>query len=73
MLKIFPLQELWEIDSSGIRDPIENVSKRKLFDEQLKEFHEELTVLPDGRCELPGGEERLVQVLKELLRRSLGR
>ncbi|GFY78675.1 uncharacterized protein TNIN_162381 [Trichonephila inaurata madagascariensis] len=33
----------------GIRDPIENVSKRKLFDKQLKEFHEELTVLPDGR------------------------
>ncbi|GFY53508.1 uncharacterized protein TNIN_134351 [Trichonephila inaurata madagascariensis] len=35
------LKELWEIDSLGIRDPIENVSKRKLFDEQLKEFHEE--------------------------------
>ncbi|GFS36247.1 hypothetical protein TNIN_414501 [Trichonephila inaurata madagascariensis] len=35
----------------GIRDPTESVSKRKLFDEQLKEFHEELTVLPDGRYE----------------------
>ncbi|GFX21482.1 uncharacterized protein TNCV_1398961 [Trichonephila clavipes] len=36
----------------GIRDPIENVSKTKLFDEQLKEFHEKLTVLPDGRYEV---------------------
>ncbi|KAF8785674.1 hypothetical protein HNY73_011189 [Argiope bruennichi] len=26
------LKELWEIDTLGIRDPIENVSKRKLFD-----------------------------------------
>ncbi|KAF8783394.1 hypothetical protein HNY73_013559 [Argiope bruennichi] len=43
------LKELWEIDSIGIRDPTENVSKRKLFDEQLKEFHEKLTVLPDDR------------------------
>ncbi|GFW04248.1 uncharacterized protein TNCV_2670131 [Trichonephila clavipes] len=46
------LKELWEIDSLSIRDPTENVSKRKLFDEQLKEFHEELTVLPDGRYEV---------------------
>ncbi|KAF8790942.1 hypothetical protein HNY73_005883 [Argiope bruennichi] len=46
------LKELWEIDSLGISDPIENISKRKLFDEQLKEFHEKLTVLPDGRYEV---------------------
>ncbi|GBM73130.1 hypothetical protein AVEN_46276-1 [Araneus ventricosus] len=46
------LRELWDIESLGIREPIENVSKRKEFDEQLKEFHEKLTVLPDGRYEV---------------------
>nr|GBN10487.1 hypothetical protein AVEN_37628-1 [Araneus ventricosus]GBN10514.1 hypothetical protein AVEN_149737-1 [Araneus ventricosus] len=46
------LRELWDIESLGIREPIENVSKRKAFDEQLKEFHEKLTVLPDGRYEV---------------------
>ncbi|KAF8789746.1 hypothetical protein HNY73_007663 [Argiope bruennichi] len=46
------LKELCQIDSLGIRDSIENVSKRKLFDEQLKEFREKLTVLPDGRYEM---------------------
>ncbi|GBO11365.1 hypothetical protein AVEN_47287-1 [Araneus ventricosus] len=43
------LRELWDIESLGIREPIENVSKRKAFDEQLKEFHEKLTVLPEIR------------------------
>ncbi|GBN49335.1 hypothetical protein AVEN_130029-1, partial [Araneus ventricosus] len=49
------LRELWDVESLGIREPIENVSKRKAFDEQLKEFHEKLTVLPDDRydVELP--------------------
>ncbi|GBM33840.1 hypothetical protein AVEN_76203-1 [Araneus ventricosus] len=46
------LRELWDIESLGIREPIENVSKRKAFDEQLKEFHEKFTVLPDGRYEV---------------------
>ncbi|GBO19187.1 hypothetical protein AVEN_208068-1 [Araneus ventricosus] len=46
------LRELWDIESLGIREPIKNVSKRKAFDEQLKEFHEKLTVLPDDRYEV---------------------
>ncbi|GBN01825.1 hypothetical protein AVEN_208550-1, partial [Araneus ventricosus] len=46
------LRELWDIESLGIREPIENVSKMKAFDEQLKEFHEKLTVLPDDRYEV---------------------
>ncbi|GBN74317.1 hypothetical protein AVEN_134471-1 [Araneus ventricosus] len=46
------LRELGDIESLGIREPIENVSERKAFDEQLKEFHEKLTVLPDDRCEI---------------------
>ncbi|GBL94916.1 hypothetical protein AVEN_187437-1 [Araneus ventricosus] len=45
-------RELWDIESLGIREPIENVSKNKAFYEQLKEFHEKLTVLPDGRYEV---------------------
>ncbi|GFW81381.1 uncharacterized protein TNCV_377291 [Trichonephila clavipes] len=43
------LKESWEIDSLCNRCPVENVSKMRFFDVQLKEFHEELTVLPDGR------------------------
>ncbi|GBM00591.1 hypothetical protein AVEN_77392-1 [Araneus ventricosus] len=34
------LRELWDIESLGIREPIKNVSKRKAFVQQLKEFHE---------------------------------
>ncbi|GBM41893.1 hypothetical protein AVEN_13615-1 [Araneus ventricosus] len=45
------LRELWDIGSLGIREPIKNVSKRKAFVDQLKEFHK-LTVLPDGRFEV---------------------
>ncbi|KAF8794777.1 hypothetical protein HNY73_002713 [Argiope bruennichi] len=48
------LKELWGMDSLGIPVPIENVSKRKLFDEQLKEFHEKSTVLPDDRKKTEG-------------------
>ncbi|GBO11773.1 hypothetical protein AVEN_187542-1 [Araneus ventricosus] len=50
-----PMRELWNIESLGIREPIENVSKRKAFDEQLKEFDEKLTILPDdgSDVELP--------------------
>ncbi|GBM54310.1 hypothetical protein AVEN_234131-1 [Araneus ventricosus] len=44
------LRELGDIESLGI--PIKNVSKRKAIVEQLKEFHEKLTVLPDGRYEV---------------------
>ncbi|GBM77996.1 hypothetical protein AVEN_131390-1 [Araneus ventricosus] len=46
------LRELWDIESLGIREPIENVPKRKAFDKQMKESHEKLTVLPDGRYEV---------------------
>ncbi|GBM66145.1 hypothetical protein AVEN_68275-1 [Araneus ventricosus] len=46
------LRELWDIESLDIREPNENVSKRKAFDEQLIEFHEKLTVFPDGRYEV---------------------
>ncbi|GBN24354.1 hypothetical protein AVEN_76976-1 [Araneus ventricosus] len=46
------LRELWDIEFLGIREPIENVSKRKAFVEQLREFHEKLTVLPNGRFEV---------------------
>ncbi|GBO40738.1 hypothetical protein AVEN_120912-1, partial [Araneus ventricosus] len=46
------LRELWDIEFLGIREPIENVSKRKAFVEQLREFHEKLTVLPNGRYEV---------------------
>ncbi|GBL62418.1 hypothetical protein AVEN_37937-1 [Araneus ventricosus] len=46
------LRELWDIESLGIREPIEKMSKRKAFDEQLKEFREKLIVLPDGRYEV---------------------
>ncbi|GBM02147.1 hypothetical protein AVEN_264781-1 [Araneus ventricosus] len=46
------LRELWDIESLGIREPNEKVSKRKAFDEQLKEFHAKLIVLPDGRYEV---------------------
>ncbi|GBM82680.1 hypothetical protein AVEN_55677-1 [Araneus ventricosus] len=46
------LRELWNIEFLGIREPIENVSKRKAFVEQLREFHEKLTVLPNGRYEV---------------------
>ncbi|GBM92177.1 hypothetical protein AVEN_261332-1 [Araneus ventricosus] len=46
------MRELWDIESLGIREPIEYVSKRKAFDEQLKEFHEKLTILPDDGSEI---------------------
>ncbi|GBL89926.1 hypothetical protein AVEN_178351-1 [Araneus ventricosus] len=46
------LRELWDIESLGIREPIENVSKRKAFHEKLKEFDEKFTVLPDDRYEV---------------------
>ncbi|GFT49472.1 uncharacterized protein TNCV_3366671 [Trichonephila clavipes] len=46
------LKELLEIDSLDIRDPMENVSKRKLLHEQLQEFHIKLTSLPDSRDEV---------------------
>ncbi|GBM48204.1 hypothetical protein AVEN_72481-1 [Araneus ventricosus] len=46
------LRELGDIESLGIREPIKNVSKRKAIVEQLKEFHEKLNVLPDGRYEV---------------------
>ncbi|GBM92996.1 hypothetical protein AVEN_161837-1 [Araneus ventricosus] len=46
------LRELWDIESLDIHEPTENVTKRKTFDEQLKEFHEKLTVLTDGRYEV---------------------
>ncbi|GBM20390.1 hypothetical protein AVEN_222098-1 [Araneus ventricosus] len=46
------LRELLDNESLGIREPIENVSQTKAFDEQLKEIHEKLTVLPDGRYEV---------------------
>ncbi|GBN54099.1 hypothetical protein AVEN_69430-1 [Araneus ventricosus] len=46
------LRELWDIEPLGIREPIKNVSKWKAFVEQLKEFHEQLTVFPDDRYEV---------------------
>ncbi|KFM59784.1 hypothetical protein X975_08509, partial [Stegodyphus mimosarum] len=49
----FGVTELWKLDAIGITDPTEDVKRKLAHCDTLKQFKENLNVLPNGRYELP--------------------
>ncbi|XP_035222685.1 uncharacterized protein LOC118195470 [Stegodyphus dumicola] len=45
--------ELWNLGAIGITDPTEDVKRKLSHSDTVKQFKENLNVLPDGRYELP--------------------
>ncbi|GFU68500.1 putative RNA-directed DNA polymerase from transposon X-element [Trichonephila clavipes] len=49
----FPVTDLWNLDVIGITDPTEDAKRKHAHSDFLSQFKENLSVLPDGRYELP--------------------
>ncbi|GFY57212.1 putative RNA-directed DNA polymerase from transposon X-element [Trichonephila inaurata madagascariensis] len=49
----FTVTDLWNLDTIGITDPTEDAKRKHAHSDFLNQFKENLSVLPDGRYELP--------------------
>ncbi|GFS30034.1 putative RNA-directed DNA polymerase from transposon X-element [Trichonephila inaurata madagascariensis] len=49
----FTVTDLWNLDAIGITDPTEDAKRKHAHSDFLNQFKENLSVLPDGRYELP--------------------
>ncbi|GFV93266.1 putative RNA-directed DNA polymerase from transposon X-element [Trichonephila clavipes] len=49
----FPVTDLWNLDAIGITHPTEDAKRKHAHFDFLNQFKENLSVLPDGRYQLP--------------------
>ncbi|GFT38378.1 uncharacterized protein TNCV_3064321 [Trichonephila clavipes] len=52
LVKEIPVNELWNLESIGIFDPIQKLNEKNEFLKVIEEFKSSMKILPDGRYEL---------------------